>query len=89
MQFNIYDHPCLSYLDLIYENETIVLVSIIRVYGGDESEVHYSLSREETKKLLNTVSLDEFIRICQKRNTILGILDYFKENNITYSPKGY
>ena len=45
MIINIYDHPLLSSLDLVYDHDSISLISIVRINDdGDESEVHYSLT---------------------------------------------
>ena len=54
------------------------------VYGDDhDSEKHYECSKEETEKLFKLISLDDFIKFCQKEH-LLGMETFLKENNIEY-----
>ena len=90
MTINIYDKPLLSYMDLVYENDTITLVSVVRINDdGDESEVHYSLSKDETKRMLDKYTLDGFVALLKSKNGLKEILDLLKEEKVLLSTKGY
>lgn len=88
MIINIYDKPLLSWMDLVYENDTITLISVVRINDdGDESEVHYSLSKEETKKILNKYSIDGFVEILRNKGGVKEILEFLKEAKVLFSTK--
>ena len=90
MTINIYDKPLLSYMDLVYENDTITLMSIVRINDdGDESEVHYSLSKDETKRMLDKYTLECFVTLLKSKNGLKEILDLLKEEKVLLSTKGY
>ena len=90
MKINIYDKPLLSYMDLVYENDTITLVSVVRINDdGDESEVHYSLSKDDTKKILDKYTLEGFVNLLKSKNGLKEILDLLKEEKVLLSTKGY
>ena len=90
MTVNIYDKPLLSYMDLVYENDTITLISVVRINDdGDESEVHYSLSKDETKRMLDKYTLEGFVALLKSKNGLKEILDLLKEEKVLLSTKGY
>ena len=90
MRINIYDKPLLSWLDLVYENDTITLISVVRINDdGDESEVHYSLSKDETKRMLDKYTLEGFVALLKSKNGLKEILDLLKEEKVLLSTKGY
>ena len=90
MTINIYDKPRLSFMDLVYENDTITLISVIRINDdGDESEVHYSLSKDETKRMLDKYTLEGFVNLLKSKNGLKEILDLLKEEKVLLSTKGY
>ena len=90
MTINIYDKPLLSYMDLVYENDTITLISVVRINDdGDESEVHYSLSKDETKRMLDKYTLEGFVALLKSKNGLKEILDLLKEEKVLLSTKGY
>ena len=90
MTINIYDKPLLSYMDLVYESDTITLISIVRINDdGDESEVHYSLSKDETKRMLDKYTLEGFVALLKSKNGLKEILDLLKEEKVLLSTKGY
>ena len=56
------------------------------VYGGDDywdSEGHYTLSEENTKKLFSLISLDDFIALGKEKH-LNGILGFLIDNHIDY-----
>ena len=90
MTINIYDKPLLSYMDLVYESDTITLISVVRINDdGDESEVHYSLSKDETKRMLDKYTLEGFVALLKSKNGLKEILDLLKEEKVLLSTKGY
>lgn len=90
MTINIYDKPLLSYMDLVYENDTITLISVVRINDdGDESEVHYSLSKDETKRMLDKYTIEGFVALLKSKNGLKEILDLLKEEKVLLSTKGY
>lgn len=90
MTINIYDKPRLSWMDLVYDNDTITLISVVIMNDdGDESEVHYSLSRDETKKILDKYTLEGFVGLLKSKNGLKEILDLLKEEKVLLSTKGY
>ena len=90
MTVNIYDKPLLSYMDLVYESDTITLISVVRINDdGDESEVHYSLSKDETKRMLDKYTLEGFVALLKSKNGLKEILDLLKEEKVLLSTKGY
>ena len=89
MTINIYDKPLLSYLDLVYENDTITLISVVRINDdGDESEVHYSLSKDKTKKILDKYSLDGFVEKLRNKGAIKEILEFLEEEKDLLNVRG-
>ena len=52
--------------------------------GGFESERHYTFTQEETRKLFRIITLDQFIKLCQ-RGRLTGMEDFLKEHDIHYS----
>ena len=89
MTINIYDKPLLSYMDLVYENDTITLISVVRINDdGDESEVHYSLSKDETKRMLDKYTLEGFVALLKSKNGLKEILDLLKEEKVLLNIKG-
>ena len=89
MTVNIYDKPLLSYMDLVYENDTITLISVVRINDdGDESEVHYSLSKDETKRMLDKYTLEGFVALLKSKNGLKEILDLLKEEKVLLNIKG-
>ena len=57
------------------------------ISGADDfpdSERHYRLSKDETAKLLSTITLDRFIELC-KSEGLIGMEEFFNSNGITYS----
>ena len=55
------------------------------VYGDDyDSEAHYLFSKEETEKLFQMISLDEFIELGRQSN-LLGMLEYLNQHGIVYT----
>ena len=90
MTINIYDKPRLSWMDLVYDNDTITLISVVRINDdGDESEVHYSLSKDETKRMLDKYTLEGFVALLKSKNGLKEILDLLKEEKVLLSTKGY
>ena len=90
MTINIYDKPRVSWMDLVYENDTITLVSVVRINDdGDESEVHYLLSKEETKKMIDKYTLDEFVEKLRSISGIKEILDFLKKEGVFFNTRGY
>ena len=90
MKINIYDKPLLSWMDLVYDNDTITLISVVRINDdGDESEVHYSLSKDETKRMLDKYTLEGFVALLKSKNGLKEILDLLKEEKVLLSTKGY
>ena len=90
MTINIYDKPLLSFMDLVYDNDTITLISVVRINDdGDESEVHYSLSKDETKRMLDKYTLEGFVSLLKSKNGLKEILDLLKEEKVLLSSKGY
>lgn len=80
MTINIYDKPLLSYLDLVYENDTITLISVVRINDdGDESEVHYSLSKENTSRMIKKYTLEGFVTLLKSQRGIKEIIELLKE----------
>ena len=90
MIINIYDKPLLSWMDLVYENDTITLISVVRINDdGDESEVHYSLSKDETKKILDKYTLVGFVGKLRTISSIKEILDFLKCEGVLVNSKGF
>ena len=90
MTINIYDKPLLSWMDLVYDSDTITLISVVRINDdGDESEVHYSLSKDETKRILDKYTLEGFVALLKSKNGLKEILDLLKEEKVLLSTKGY
>ena len=90
MKINIYDKPLLSWMDLVYDNDTITLVSVVRINDdGDESEVHYSLSKDDTKKILDKYTLDGFIALLKSKSSVKEILELLKEEKLLLNAQGY
>ena len=90
MIINIYDKPLLSWMDLVYENDTITLISVVRINDdGDESEVHYSLSKDETKKILDKYTLVGFVEKLRTISGIKEILDFLKCEGVLVNSKGF
>ena len=59
------------------------------VYGDDyDSEKHYLFSKEETAKLFSLISLEDFIALCRKED-LIGMERFLKENGITYKSIGF
>ena len=86
MKINIYDKPLLSWMDLVYESDTITLISVVRINDdGDESEVHYSLSKDETKRMLDKYTLEGFVNLLKSKNGLKEILDLLKEEKVLLS----
>ena len=80
MTINIYDKPLLSYLDLVYENDTITLISVVRINDdGDESEVHYHLSKENTSRMIEKYTLEGFVTLLKSQRGIKEIIELLKE----------
>jgi len=80
MTINIYDKHLLSYLDLVYENDTITLISVVRINDdGDESEVHYSLSKENTSRMIKKYTLEGFVTLLKSQRGIKEIIELLKE----------
>ncbi len=80
MIINIYDKPLLSNLDLVYENDTITLISVVRINDdGDESEVHYSLSKENTSRMIKKYTLEGFVTLLKSQRGIKEIIELLKE----------
>ena len=53
-------------------------------YGDDhDSEKHYEFSEEETEKLFKLISIDDFVKLCQKEH-LLGMEKFLKDNSIEY-----
>lgn len=84
----IYDFPHNSYLELVVKDETFKFVSEIRINEDETSEVHYSLDKEETAKVLQIMSLGDFVEFC-RREHLRGILDFFKTNHIDFITRGF
>lgn len=56
---------------------------VSEVYGDDyDSEKHYEFSQEETKKLFEIISVDDFVAMCRK-DSLIGFEDFLREHNIT------
>lgn len=89
MTINIYDKPRLSWMDLVYENDTITLFSVVRINDdGDESEVYYSLSKEETKKILDKYTLDGLVKKLRSIGAVKEILEFLKEEKVLLNIRG-
>lgn len=59
------------------------------IYGDDyDSEKHYEFSKEETEKLFKLISIDDFIKLCQKEY-LLGMEEFLKDNDIKHSSFTY
>ena len=84
----IYDYPHSSYLELIVKDDTFKFVSEVYMYEDETSEVHYSLNKEETAKVLKIMSYGDFIEFC-RREHLRGILEFFKTNNIDFTTQGF
>ena len=89
MTINIYDKPRLSWMGLVYENDTITLISVVRINDdGDESEVYYSLSKDDTKKMIAKYSLDGFVEKLRNKGGVKEILEFLKEEKVLLDTKG-
>ncbi len=54
------------------------------VYGEDyDSEKFYDFSKEETEKLFDLISLENFIELC-RREHLVGMEKYLSDNQISY-----
>ena len=52
------------------------------VYGEEyDSEKHYTFSKEETDRLFEIVSLDEFIKLCRE-GYVSGMEAFFNEHGL-------
>ena len=83
----IYDYPHNSYLELVVEDGCFKLISEVRVGDDEYSEVHYSLNKEETSKVLGIVSFEDFVDFVRKEH-LKGVLDFFKNNDISFVTTG-
>lgn len=80
--FSIYHSEGVYFSGDIYNN-CLSLTS--EVYGGGfSSERHYTFTREETRKLFRIITLDQFIKLCQ-REQLTGMEDFLNEHNIKCS----
>lgn len=90
LEMNIYSNPCHSYLDLVIKDNRLTLISEVR--GGEDIgdlEVHHELSQEETKKLFDVLSLEEFVRFGSEKKAVRYILKFLEDNGIKYITKGF
>ncbi len=85
----IYDIPLFSYLGFKIQDDSLTLISEIQ--AGDAGDIvnHYILSKEETTKLFDLMSLDEFIKFCQKERSVHSILNYLESKGIKNRIKPY
>ncbi len=49
--------------------------------GGYSSEKYYDLSKSESEKLFELISLEEFIDLCRKEK-LIGMEEFFHKNDI-------
>ena len=54
------------------------------VWGDYDSEGHYDLTKEETEKLFELITPEEFIELGRSER-LLGVLEFFEKNGIKYS----
>ena len=83
----IYDYPHSSYLELVIKDDCFIFISEVMIDEDEYSEVHYSLNKIETKKVLDILPLDDFIEFAKKEH-LKGILDFYKSNGISYITTG-
>ncbi|MDD7408272.1 MAG: hypothetical protein SOV71_03815 [Anaerovoracaceae bacterium] len=59
------------------------------VYGPEyDSEKMYSFSKEETEKLFSVITLEDFIKLCRKKN-VSGMEDFLEQNDIHYQSMAF
>ena len=59
------------------------------VYGDEhDSEKHYEFSKEETEKLFNLISMDDFTKLCKKEH-VIGMEEFLDKNHIEYKTFTY
>ena len=86
MTFTIYKENNVSLTGKIVD-DCLSLDSL--VYGDEyDSEKHYEFSKEETEKLFNLVSMNNFIELCQKKH-LNGMEEFLNKNNIKYKTFTY
>ena len=79
--FNIYGGGNV-YLDGEFKEGSLILVS--NVFGEeDDSEKTYRLSKEETKRLFEKISFEEFVELCRAKR-LEGLEKYLHDNGIQY-----
>lgn len=89
-EMNVYSNPCHSYLDLKIEDDCLTLMSEVR--GGEDIgdlEVHYEFSKEETKKLFEIISLEEFVKFGEEKRAVRFILKFLDDHGIKYTTRGF
>ena len=54
------------------------------VFGPSyDSEAHYTFSKEETEKLFQLISVEDFVELCRKEN-LHGMERFLKKHRIDY-----
>ena len=86
MTFTIYSEQNISLTGKIIDG-CLSLES--NVYGDEhDSEKHYEFSKEETEKLLNLISMDDFTKLCKKEH-VIGMEEFLDKNHIEYKTFTY
>ena len=86
MTFTIYSEQNISLTGKIIDG-CLSLES--NVYGDEhDSEKHYEFSKEETEKLFNLITKDDFIELCKKKR-LIGMEEYLDKNHIEYKTFTY
>ncbi len=89
VELTIYDIPRCSYLGLKIINGCMTLISEIQ--AGDAGDIvnHYELSKEETEKFFNIMSLNEFLDFGKKEKSIRSVLKLLDDKEIKYSTRSF
>ena len=86
MTFTIYSEQNISLTGKIIDG-CLSLES--NVYGDEhDSEKHYEFSKEETEKLFNLITKDDFIELCKKKR-LIGMEEFLDKNHIEYKTFTY
>ena len=86
MTFTIYSEQNISLTGKIIDG----CLSLESNVFGDEhdSEKHYEFSKEETEKLFNLISMDDFTKLCKKEH-VIGMEEFLDTNHIKYKTFTY
>lgn len=79
-------------ISVYHENPVFLDLNIVdgclrmdsEVYGPPyDSEAHYVFSKEETEKLFQLITLDDFVAMCRKEH-LTGMKRFLKKQSIKY-----